>query len=594
MILLLLLVAVLLLMVMRLPVALALALPSVFYLWREGFGLEIVAQRLVAGVDSFPLLAVPLFMLAGGLMNAGGITERIYGFVEKALGHVRGSLGYVNVAGSVIFSGMSGAAVVDAAGLGAVEIRAMREANYDDGFSVGITAASSTIGPIIPPSIPAVVYGVTAGVSIGGLFVAGILPGLLMALCLVLAVYLYTVRNDVPTSRRESLGTIVASFGRALPALFTPALIILGILSGLFTPTEAGAVAVGYAAIISILLYRANGPRELWALVLDTAVMSASILIIVACSSVFAWVLALEQAPQLLAELVLGLTDNPYVFLLLVNVVLLFVGMVLEPITAILILVPVLQPLTKAFGDRPDPFRRHRHLEPDDRAFDATRRARLVRPAVGIRAADANGRRRHRALHPATPFGVGHRHLRAGGKPVPAAFVQLLNLPRRRSLMPSYLDPALDERASAMRELIELYYDGCNTADIPKMVGCFTPDAVHYFPPGMYEGPFRGAEVIARKWAEAVDRLGSYWVIDNLMLEPERWRAVLEWSHFKTKQGIILRGDEWLEFEPESGLIREIRAYYASPQADGLERLELGGFDYGGQGFSLRPPPGTR
>jgi hypothetical protein len=160
--------------------------------------------------------------------------------------------------------------------------------------------------------------------------------------------------------------------------------------------------------------------------------------------------------------------------------------------------------------------------------------------------------------------------------------------------MQNYKDPAMDARASAMDALIRKYFDGCNEADVAKMVSCFTPDAVHYFPPGMYEGPFRGAKVIAEKWRGAVQALGSYWTIDRLLIEPVTFQAVMEWGHFKTKQGTILRGIEWYEFDEASGLIKEIRAYYASPQAKELERLELGGFDYESRDYPMSPPPGAR
>lgn len=160
--------------------------------------------------------------------------------------------------------------------------------------------------------------------------------------------------------------------------------------------------------------------------------------------------------------------------------------------------------------------------------------------------------------------------------------------------MPNYADSAIEARAVAMDQLIRKYFDGCNDADVPKIVSCFTSDAVHYFPPGMYDGPFRGAQKIAEKWRDAVNKLGSYWSIDRLLIEPLSYQAVMEWTHFKTKQGAVLRGIEWYEFDRESGLIKEIRAYYASPQAQGLERLELGGFDYNGRNYPMAPPVGAR
>jgi tripartite ATP-independent transporter DctM subunit len=354
--LLLLLSAVVVLMLLRVPIAIALALPSGVYIWDQSLGLEVVSQRLIAGVDSFPLIAVPLFMLAGGLMNAGGITERIYRFVAAVLGHIRGSHGYVNVAGSVIFSGMSGAAVVDAAGLGAIEIKAMREHGYSDKFAIGITAASSTIGPIIPPSIPAVVYSVASGVSLGGLFIAGIIPGLVMALMLCVAIFVYTRFNHISTTEKQPFGVMVSTFIEALPALLTPVVILAGMFLGFFTPTEAGAIAVLYAIGVSLLVYRGTNFRGLVKLLLETAEMTAAILIIVAASAVFGWILALEQAPQMMMEAVLSLTDNKYVFLLLVIGILLAVGTVLEPITAIMIVVPVLTPLVKVFAVDPIQF----------------------------------------------------------------------------------------------------------------------------------------------------------------------------------------------------------------------------------------------
>ena len=160
--------------------------------------------------------------------------------------------------------------------------------------------------------------------------------------------------------------------------------------------------------------------------------------------------------------------------------------------------------------------------------------------------------------------------------------------------MGDYKDAAIDKRAAAMDQIIRKYFDGCNEADVEKMMSCFTPDAVHYFPPGMYEGPFRGARTIAEKWRTAVQNLGSYWSVDRLLIEPLRYEAVMEWTHYKTKQSMILRGIEWYEFDKASGLIKEIRAYYASPQAPDMPRLELGGFDYEGRDYPMSPPPGAR
>lgn len=337
-------------MLLRVPVAISLILPSLVYIWfAPGLTLEIALQQIVSGIDTFVLLAVPLFVLAGNIMNVSGITDRIFHFAQTILGRVKGALGYVNIAASILFSGMSGAAIVDAAGLGSVEVRAMRKQGYDDEFSVGITAGSSTIGPIIPPSIPAVIYGVAASVSIGGLFVAGILPGLVMAATLAVMVYVYARRRDYPRTGQASLREIGTATLVAFPALLTPVIILGGIISGVFTPTEAAGIAVVYAVLVSVGIYRSISLKGLYRVLVETAETSAAILLVVGGASLFGWVLAREQAPQALASAILGFTDNPIVFLLLVNVVLLLVGMMLEPTAALLIMVPVLLPIVRLF-----------------------------------------------------------------------------------------------------------------------------------------------------------------------------------------------------------------------------------------------------
>lgn len=341
-------------MLLRVPVAIALLLPCLIYLViSPGLTIDVALQQVTSGIDAFVLLAVPLFVLAGNMMNVAGITDRIFGFAQTILGRVRGSLGYVNIAASVLFSGMSGAAIVDAAGLGGVEVNAMRKQGYDDKFSVGITAGSSTIGPIIPPSIPAVIYGAAASVSIGGLFVAGILPGLLMGLALAVMVYVYSKRRNYPRAGQATLQEIGRGTVTAFPALLTPAIILGGIISGFFTPTEASGVAVIYAAVVSIGLYRSLTIKGIYRILVNTAETTASILLIVGAASLFGWILAREQAPQALASIILNITDSKIIFLMLVNVLLLLVGMILEPIAALLIMVPVLLPAIQVFDIDP-------------------------------------------------------------------------------------------------------------------------------------------------------------------------------------------------------------------------------------------------
>lgn len=339
---------------LRVPVAIALLLPSLIYvILQPGLTLDIALQQVTSGIDSFILLAVPLFILAGNLMNAAGITDQLFNFLQMALGRIRGALGYVNIGSSVLFSGMSGAAIVDAAGLGAVEVRAMRKQGYDEEFSIGITAASSTIGPIIPPSIPAVVYGAAASVSVGGLFIAGILPGLLMALTLAVMVYVYAKRRGYPRLGAVPIKDVAVAFAKSFPALLAPVIILGGIMSGVFTPTEAAGVTAVYATLISFGIYRSLDLRSAYRVLVSTAQTTAAILLIVGGASLFGWVLAREQAPQALASAILSLTDNTVLFLLLVNVVLLLIGMILEPTAALLIMVPVLLPTIELFGIDP-------------------------------------------------------------------------------------------------------------------------------------------------------------------------------------------------------------------------------------------------
>jgi tripartite ATP-independent transporter DctM subunit len=342
------------LLLVRVPVAFALLLPSIIYIQaEENLTMAVALQRVTAGLNSFPLLAVPLFIMTGFLANSTGIAERLFQFLQGIFGRVRGSLGYVNVTSSVVFSWMSGAAIADAAGLGSVLVPAMRKRGWDEGFSLGLTGASSMIGPIMPPSIPAIIYAVAASVSIGGLFCAGILPALLLATTLAVLVFFHArrrpeLREEAAISGRELLLATV----RALPVLFTPVIILGGILGGVFTPTEAAAAAVMYVLVLGTI-YRSLSIRRLYAVSLRTAETTGAILLIVAAATLFGWIMAREQGPQLVANAILGFTDNPMIFLILVNVCLLVIGMFLEPVAALMITVPVLLPIAGQFGVDP-------------------------------------------------------------------------------------------------------------------------------------------------------------------------------------------------------------------------------------------------
>jgi tripartite ATP-independent transporter DctM subunit len=343
-----------LLLALRVPVAFALLLPSLAYVaLTDGITMAVALQRLTAALNSFPLLAVPLFIMTGYLANAAGIADRLFHFLLSLFGRVRGSLGYVNVTSSVVFSWMSGAAIADAAGLGSVLVPAMRKRGYDEGFALGLTGASAMIGPIMPPSIPAIIYAVSAGVSIGALFSAGVLPAFLLAAVLCVHVFVHARRHPVDS---EGVAFSFAKTGRAtlqaLPVLFTPVIILGGILGGVFTPTEAASAAVVYILVLS-LCYRSLPLRALHGVMIQTAATTGAIMLIVAAAGLFGWVIAREQGPQAVASAILAFTDSPVVFLVLVNLGLFVIGMLLEPVAALLITAPVLLPVAAEFGIDP-------------------------------------------------------------------------------------------------------------------------------------------------------------------------------------------------------------------------------------------------
>ncbi|WP_366554547.1 TRAP transporter large permease [Aquibaculum sediminis] len=338
------------LVLIELPIAFALALSAVGYLAIDGqLPLNVVVQRMTSGLDSFPLLAIPLFILAGNIMNRAGLAARIFAFALSVLGHIRGSLAHVNIGASLVFAGMSGVAQADAAGLGTVEIRAMRRAGFDPAFAAAVTASSSIIGPIIPPSVIMVIYAVIAQVSVADLFLAGILPGLLMGGLLMLMIWLMAVtgRIHAPVRPRASLHQIGTTFARALPALLAPVVLVAGLLSGAATPTELGAITVVYAAIIGFLQGGLN-LRRLYRATLETGITAGVLVFIIAAAVPFGWVVSVNNLPAQLAGTLLSLTDNPYLILALMNLMLLAAGLVMETTAILLIAVPALLPLALA------------------------------------------------------------------------------------------------------------------------------------------------------------------------------------------------------------------------------------------------------
>lgn len=352
MILLLLGLAIAVLLVLRVPVAFAMLGPCLVYLLTQGFTSGLSFRLVMGGINSWPLLAVPLFIFVGVVANRAGMADRLFDAALAMLGRVRGGMGYVNIGVSLGFSWMSGAALADAAGLGAVEVPAMRKRGYPEGFSVGITAASTVIGPIMPPSIPAIVYSAVAAVSTGALFAAAVLPAALLSFALAVTVFLWA--RSKPELRGEEFdwGTLRRALVRAIGPMGAPVIILGGILGGYFTPTEAAAIGAVYMIALGFG-YRSLKLRDLVAVFRETAVTTASIMIILGASALLGWILAREQAPQKVAEFMLGLTENQVVFLIVVNVLLILLGMVLEPTSALVISVPILLPIAVQFGVDP-------------------------------------------------------------------------------------------------------------------------------------------------------------------------------------------------------------------------------------------------
>jgi TRAP-type C4-dicarboxylate transport system permease large subunit len=384
------------LMASGIPVAIAMAGASLIYILASGdLPPYAVIHRMIGGIDSFPLLAVPFFIMAGNLMNNAGITNRIYNFALALVGWLKGGLGHVNVVGSVIFAGMSGTAIADAAGLGTIEIKAMKDHGYDTEFAVGVTAASATLGPIIPPSLPFVIYAMMANVSVGALFLAGILPGLLMAILMMVTVAYYAHKNgwggDIKFSGSRfgkaliEMAVVAAwplavyyavkagaqpqiTVAVALVVLFaadrhfkwqavlpimTPVLLIGGMTTGLFTPTEGAIAASIWALSLGLFWYRTMSWKMFVKVSLDTVETTATVMFIVAAASIFGWMLTATGVTAAIAQWVLAFTKEPWVFLLLANLLMLFVGCFLEPVAAITILVPLLLPIARQLGVDP-------------------------------------------------------------------------------------------------------------------------------------------------------------------------------------------------------------------------------------------------
>lgn len=340
------------LLLLRVPIAFAILGPTLLYMILTDQSTGLSLRTATQEIDSFPLLAVPLFILLGVVANHTGIADRIFAFAQVLFGRVRASLGYVNIGVSVGFSWISGTALADVAGMGKMLVPVMTERGYPRRFTLGLTASSSLISPVMPPSIPAIIYASVAAVSTAALFAAAVVPALLIAAGLALYVFLWSRRQPQLQGQRSQPGEFRRAAVRVLGPLGAPVLLLGGILSGLFTPTEAAAVGVAYVVVLGFC-YRRLTFRALGRIAVETATTAASIAIILAASGLLGWVLAREQVPQDIASFLLGFTDSPVVFLLLVSLVLLLIGTVLEPIAALVITVPVLLPIAMQFGVDP-------------------------------------------------------------------------------------------------------------------------------------------------------------------------------------------------------------------------------------------------
>lgn len=344
----------LVMMALGFPIYLCLIGSSMIYIFlNPNLTMLTALEKMMNATNSFALLAVPFFIFAGNIMNTGSISERIFDFAQKLVGRFKGGLGYVNIVASTIFSGASGSALADIGGLGTIEIKAMRERKFDDRFTIGVTGASSVVGPIIPPSIPFVLYGSMANVSIGGLFFGGIVPGLMISGILMIFVYILAKKYNLPAEPAPTLGQMFTSFRRAFWALCFPLIIIGGIWTGYFTPTEAAFVSILYGFLISVVFYRDLKLKEVPRMVVETVRTTVPATAVVIGAALFGWILSYEKVDRFVIDFIFSITDNKYLILLLVNLLLFVLGMFVDVVAAILITLPILLPLTSAVGVDP-------------------------------------------------------------------------------------------------------------------------------------------------------------------------------------------------------------------------------------------------
>lgn len=337
------------LLIIGVPISISIGASAVLGCVSLGYPLVVIGQKMVSGVDSYLLIAVPLFILAGNLMNAGKITEKIFDTAKELVGWIPGGLAHANVVASIIFAGMSGSAAADAGGLGAIEMEAMRKNGYDEDFAGAVTAASSVIGPIFPPSIPLIIYGSVASVSVDKLFMGGVVPGVLMGILLMVMIFIFAVRRKYERHPFR-LGRLMRQFAHSILALITPLIILSGFTLGWFTPTEASSIAVIYSLVIALFVYKTLDWKTFQKCLRDSAIASANTLFIIGTSTLFTYVLAKEGISRVIADSIMGISSNPAVILLFINIMLLVLGMVMEPGAILTLMLPVLLPIANGLG----------------------------------------------------------------------------------------------------------------------------------------------------------------------------------------------------------------------------------------------------
>ena len=340
-----------LIFILRMPIPMGMMTACVFYFLVTGESPKMVAQQtLKTFYTNYTIIAVPLFIFAANVMNSGKVTEKVFGFAMGFVGRFKGGLGHVNVLASLVFSGMTGSAIADASGLGKMEIDAMRAEGYDDGFSCAITAASATIGPIFPPSIPMVIYSMLSGASVGALFMGGMVPGVLLALALMVYIMVIAHKRNYPISEKVHLREFIKYTFNAIPAILTPVILLVGIYTGIMTPTEAGAVAGLYALIVAVFGYRVLKWEGFKQVLIDTVKATGTTSIMIGAATTISYIVSKEQVATTVATWITGLTDNKYIFLLIVNFAILILGMFIDTSVIQVVFIPILLPIAKAFG----------------------------------------------------------------------------------------------------------------------------------------------------------------------------------------------------------------------------------------------------